>query len=1333
MRIAADIASRLGSPLVLVCGLFALATVQASAAADHPALDVDFPRVIEDDFTQADRENYQLIGPASWDDEGLVVAPDEGVQRRIAQGPNLRLKLALDWPEGESRSRLTLLTDRGPVICQFEKTAEQAMITILRPIDRNGETHHVPVTIREYAELPDAIDLTYQHGLVRVAANATENVAGFYNYGPATVRQISFLSRLGEFRLKSLTLDAIPAEELTEEQLAKLEDVDRIMAEADRLYHEGLHVEGDASFNHAIAVLKNAVGPEHHIVAQKLYDIGVHFRIRGRYLLAIPRLEASVEITRKLTGPRHPILAARMNELAVNDIWTERRDEADALLQEACSIAEEVFGKPHIETIRYTENLAWLHKVRDNFPRAEELCRNILLSKQVVFGDQHPEVAVTLSELAQHCRDQGKRYEAIEFFTQSIEMRERFGLGEHADVPPLLFWVGRLSREVGDLETAETYLKRSIALTERLHGPNNPELALDLEQLAIVHRLQGRLSDARPILERAVQILDDLNHPADARLVPILREQAQVYAQQGAYPQAETAYRQALAILEQQTSPHPAEVSRLLRLLGALYRMDNRLADAQPLLERALELHVAAFGPDDPQLTSLLNSLAVVTGMLGDHERTESLLRRALEITRAQSQPNASLIAILLGNLGRNFEEQGDLTASLECYTQALNHCVESLGESNSATQFNRKNLSRLYFQASNFDESRKIAEEYLRLELQMLNETLPGLAAAEVWTLLANQGPDTDLWLSAAALAPSTDAAAVYAQLWSMRSVVSRTLARRPLQNTDDPAVNLLAENLQQTRRQLAELVLSSADGSTEEHDQAKRQRLQQLNDQKEELERELARVSRSFDQQNAAQQFTPADLAKHLEDSMAFVDIVRVTQSTIEPGRPETYGIEARYHAFILKKSADAPGWSVAWVPLGPADVVDTHVARWRATFDPSRPTKFNRPGRHPAELRALIWQPLEDHLEECQTVIVSPDGDLHFLPWAALPGHRAGSFLIEDYALSMAPGAWTMAVLLNSPESVGGRPLIAGGVNYGIAAESANVDAIRAVWQELPATAREAQSIAALWSDSQAAQLLMNEDPTEDVLRAQLPDAGYIHLATHGFFADERFRSVLQIRDQSERLFEQGPQVSIAGLTIGASDSASHVMASARNPLVLSGLVCAEANQSRQRDEQGLPLGADGILTAEEIIDLNLTRNKLVVLSACETGLGRVADGEGVMGLCRAFHIAGARSVVASQWKVSDEATQALMTEFYTNLWTEKLSRIEALRQAQLTMLRGYRPSSEGLTLRGEITPLHVNPRGLNETAPPQDESALDADLRRPLPPFFWAAFSLSGDWR
>jgi CHAT domain-containing protein len=179
--------------------------------------------------------------------------------------------------------------------------------------------------------------------------------------------------------------------------------------------------------------------------------------------------------------------------------------------------------------------------------------------------------------------------------------------------------------------------------------------------------------------------------------------------------------------------------------------------------------------------------------------------------------------------------------------------------------------------------------------------------------------------------------------------------------------------------------------------------------------------------------------------------------------------------------------------------------------------------------------------------------------------------------------------------------------------------------------------------------------------------------------------------------------------------------------RNPLILSGIVLAGANRPPQTDAWGAPAGDDGILTAEEVAELELSGAELVVLSACETGLGDVAGGEGVFGLQRAFGLAGARAVIASLWKVDDAATLLLMEEFYANLWQKKLPKLEALRQAQLTVLR----NPDQIDQRRQQLDQELARRGLK------------LDQIKALPnggkiqgrshPALWAAFVLSGDLR
>jgi CHAT domain-containing protein len=204
------------------------------------------------------------------------------------------------------------------------------------------------------------------------------------------------------------------------------------------------------------------------------------------------------------------------------------------------------------------------------------------------------------------------------------------------------------------------------------------------------------------------------------------------------------------------------------------------------------------------------------------------------------------------------------------------------------------------------------------------------------------------------------------------------------------------------------------------------------------------------------------------------------------------------------------------------------------------------------------------------------------------------------------------------------------------------------------------------------------------SEAAFADQAPHYRFLHVATHGFFAPPAVRSALDRSVQTPVGGDWLTQQSVAGYF----------------PHLLSGIALAGANR---RTPDG-----DGIFTAEEVMHLDLAKTRVVVLSACETGLGESAGGEGLLGLQRAFQIAGARTVVASLWKVDDRATRDLMERFYENMWTREMGKAQALREAQIWMLRD----------RG--------PRGLVEVKEGEPEPP------QRLPPYYWGAFVLSGEW-
>jgi CHAT domain-containing protein len=336
---------------------------------------------------------------------------------------------------------------------------------------------------------------------------------------------------------------------------------------------------------------------------------------------------------------------------------------------------------------------------------------------------------------------------------------------------------------------------------------------------------------------------------------------------------------------------------------------------------------------------------------------------------------------------------------------------------------------------------------------------------------------------------------------------------------------------------------------------------------------------------------------------------------------------------------------------------------------------------------------------------------------IPLGALPGQKAGSYLLEETKLAVVPVPRLLPLLLEKPaESPGtAKPaaanaddqslLIVGDVSYGgnpgkaealVAASGRSAlrgnragdlhfAALESTRSEM-ATIRD--SFEKNFPDGKA-RPLRGDRATESAFRKEAPKYRWLHLATHGFFAPPSLASALApAKYDPQRGTGEFDRKGMAG---------SH-------PGLLSGIALSGANTPAGENDD------DGILTAVEVAGLDLDKAELVVLSACETGLGSVAGGEGVLGLQRAFQLSGAKTTVTSLWKIPDQATMQLMQRFYENLWDKKLSKLDALREAQIWMLKEGRP------------------RGLDV----EDKSPQKTTSSR-LPPRYWAAFILSGDWR
>lgn len=361
--------------------------------------------------------------------------------------------------------------------------------------------------------------------------------------------------------------------------------------------------------------------------------------------------------------------------------------------------------------------------------------------------------------------------------------------------------------------------------------------------------------------------------------------------------------------------------------------------------------------------------------------------------------------------------------------------------------------------------------------------------------------------------------------------------------------------------------------------------------------------------------------------------------------------------------------PGGTAAWKDLGPAEETDRLVNSWRTELAASFEQKADEASSTAATaalarageaLRQAIWDPVARHLAGATLILIVPDGALHQVDFAAL-AVAGGRFLVEEVPpMQLLSAARDLLERRSDPDGAA-RPRSHGVLALGspdfnarVSGTTAGTDglgvlrggaescaALRDVdWAPLPEAIREVEAITSIMKDREPVTALTGAQATVEALLRQASGRRILHIATHGFF-------------------------------LGSCGEA------AANPLLLSGLVLAGANATEEGE--GSRVRGEGILTAEGIAAADLRSVDLAVLSACDTGRGEVAVGEGVFGLRRALEIAGVRTVVMSLWPVPDRQARRWMVDFYRAHVIDGATPSDAARRASLTLLEDLRARS------------------------------------------------------
>ncbi len=1012
---------------------------------------------------------------------------------------------------------------------------------------------------------------------------------------------------------------------------------------------QGNYTEAEPFYTEALEIRKKTLGADHPEVAQSLHALGLLFQNQAKYAEAERFYRQALDIRTRTLAPDSPELAQSLNNLGLVCQYQGKQAEAEPLYKHALGIRRKSLGPEHPYVATSLSHLADLYRRQGRYAEAEPLYEEVVDIRRKTLGSGHPRVAADLSSLAGICRNQGKYAEAESLHKQALAIRRQQLGSDHLDVARSLNDLGLLYWDQGRYAEAEPLYKEALDIKSKVLGIVDPGTALTLNNLANLYRYQGKYAEAESLCEQALDIREKTlgaDHPDLAASLYFL---ANIYAERGRYREAEHLQNRAIDIWGKALGPDHVFVALSLNDLGNILQKQQRYSEAEPLHRRALVIQENALGSHHPDVATTMNDLARVYVSQSRYAEAEDMFKRALVAKEEALGPDHPYVAVTLESMSELCRHQAEHQNATELAKRAC-HIRQSNFATNGIVLSERDALR--YAQCV-----RRSVDNYLTCYSELANPDSATINDA-VEVIFSGKGQVSD------------------EMFWRQRALAEET----------DSATVALAESLRITKFRLSQLFVQGPAENLEDY----RQTVTSLGKLANEREADLSRRSAGFRNRLSSANLDAAHIGSLLPGKSVLIEYLKYNYHQLDSD-----STIPRYLAVAVSNDGEP-----AVIRIGDASEIESLVDRYRRHM--TRVSSFRRlldeDQRDYEEvstgLYRRIWQPIEHLAAGKDLILIAPDGALNLISFAGLVD-ADGVYLVErstihylscgrdliryEHDVGSGSGLFVMgdpdydapvAVRLSelsAPHDTSADPAYY--VNRNVPTDCREPK--RTVLSPLPATRSEVERVVTSWRQATDEPLCvcLRSSASEEKFKAEAPGNRVIHLATHGYFLGNCSK----------------PDLS----NIRADSDVSYV---GENPLLLSGLFFAGANLSGEAQEGS---GAeDGVLTAYEVSALSLAGTDLVVLSACETGLGKVEEGEGVYGLRRAFQMAGARTVISALWPVSDRITAEIIGSMYQR---ERVAFPEQLRAVQLERIRALR------------------------------------DQEKPDHPVTWGAFIAVGDWR
>ena len=977
-------------------------------------------------------------------------------------------------------------------------------------------------------------------------------------------------------------------------------------------------------------IILEQLGPHTVQYAIACFHHGRTFHFSGEYDAAKTWYEKALPFWENNVSEKYTEYVSNLYNLSLIYGGIGWHEKEEALYLNVLSLCRDVFGKTNPNYSKSLVNLANLYTDLTEYEKAEPLYLEAKDLAAQSFGTTSLDYAENINNLAVLYVETARFEKAERLYLEAKSIWESNGEKEGSNYAACLNNLGNLYGMMGEYELAEPYYFEAKSIRENTLGKQHPDYVQSLDNLAALYQKTGDFERAEKLNLEVISILESgigANHPDYATSIFNL---AVLYRQTKDYPRSEELYLKAMAIREQVLGNNHLDYAATLRNLGYLYVEMGRLESARPLFLQNQSIIEATLGKLHPEYGISLDNLANLNKELGDYIHAEPLFVQALEIwEKVYGETHPFII--------QNLSNQAEMYANMGKYEQATPLFTE-------VAKRRKKAMTKAIYHLS---ETK--LDKYLRLFTDDQNQLLSYAQA------VSGDGEDI--------------AATCFDNALFYKGFLLQSVRQVKQWATADPTTSEKWDLLQSYNRRLAKEYTKTAD---------KRNNVEMLQEKANSLEKELTRAVARYGE--AIRQVTWEEVKLQLKPKEAAIEFVHYPHSI---GQKQTNKI--MYAALLLKREMAQP----KFIPLFEEKSLDSLTAvngdrkadyvDQLYTFSGRGAKALSKPKR---SLYEMIWQPLEKELKGVQTVYFSPDGQLHRLNLGAIPVDDDRTMADRFHLVELGSTRQLAAPIKggNTERDISETALLLGGINYEIdTLEIDRQDEFEILaehgrpiydiktpklrgggnWDYLKWTSKEVNGLEKILMDEGfQTTVLRGPEASEDFFKTighDAPSPRILHLATHGYFFPD-------------------PEIAEVKAWM-PGDVEGIVFKTSLHPMIRSGLILSGGNYAWENGQSFRPQMEDGILTAFEISQMDLSGTELVVLSACETGLGDIEGNEGVYGLQRAFKIAGAKYLLMSLWQVPDYQTQELMVLFYQKFITEKLDIPAAFRAAQLEMRDKY----------------------------------------------------------